>query len=219
MDYYEETTNRAVQYVTVEEIKRRNIQSLNNLNLDKQEVTGKLNKRLIELSQVVDEYCNTRFVPTSDNFFVDLIEKVRVRRTPLLEVSGLSVKGITLVENEEFFVYRDQNRIEINYEPPPTVFFKKAVHIDYVFGFLEIPQTVRDVIIEILALETVHNSSNGHSTLRSESWDGEYNYQRHSGKDNTLAELRKDILKRLDPFVQPRYVEPRRDGNVRARVL
>ena len=212
-------TINSTRYVIPEEVRLRRINALERFNADDEDSTNKLNKRLIELSLVVDEYCNTRFIPTHDNFFVDFSEKFRSRRTPLLDVEDINIGESTLIENQHYFVYEEQNRIELNYELPDDIYFKRAVSVSYQFGFPEIPQTVKDVIIDLLVLEEGFNSGAGQSSLQSENWDSEYSYQSHSGKDNTLAELRKNILSRLAPFVQPKYVPPKRDGNVRVMVI
>lgn len=210
---------KSSQYVTSEEVIRRQNTSLERFNTDDEVIISELNKRLMELSLVVDEYCNTKFIPTDDNFFVDFSEKFKVRRTPLLNVNDINIGNYKLIENINFFSYLEQNRIELKYELPQGIYFKKAVRVFYKFGFLEIPQTVKDVIVELLALEEGFNSSAGHPAIQSENWDNEYSYQSHSGKDNTLAELRKNILARLNPYIQPKYIEPKRDGNIRVMVI
>jgi len=168
------------------------------------------------VSAEIDEYCNTRFEPTEDSYFHDLCEKFHTRRQPLVEVTSLKLCGCGLKENRDFFVYPEDSRIEI--EDLNAKRYKKALEINYLFGYSEVPATVKQVIVDLLKLdaETKNSPLQG---MQSENWNGEYSYARQSSKDFTPAELRKNILSRLDIFKIEPFTEVKNTRVARARLI
>ncbi len=200
-------------YLTLDEIKNFGVETINKLS--DEEITN-----LIKIySGVVDDYCNTRFVETEQDFLSDVVSKIKAPKTPLLSIIKMTYKDKTLTEdviledNEDYFAYQSRNIIEIN----DTSLYKKkkkSIHINFTYGFLEIPQTVKLVVLELIKLKT--NSSNKDDLLFSESFDGEYMYQKNNSK--TTTDYEKDILSKLDIFKQEVY-EPIVEKGVNIRVI
>lgn len=88
-------------YVTVEEVRGRNIEVLNNISDEE------LAMQIESISTEVEEYCNTRFRPTTDIYKLDLCDCFYLRHRPLLEVTSLKLNKVPLIEDEEFFTYPD----------------------------------------------------------------------------------------------------------------
>lgn len=167
-------------------------------------------------SKEIDEYCNTKFLPTEDIYNFDLCEKFYTRHRPLLNVTSLCLHGVELEENEVFFVYIDNSKININ--PLECQNRKKALEINYIYGYKEVPATVKQVLIDLLKLDIETNDSRSIG-LQSENWDSEYSYSMYGSKDFTPAEFRKNILKRLDIFKIEPYIELKNTRIVKARLL
>lgn len=197
-------------YVTVDEIKQKEIKSLENLSDDKLECYIEL------MSGEVDEYCNTKFKPTKDIYTLDYKRKFFTRKQPLISINNIKLEEYPLFENEDFFVYIEKSRIELAEFKVERV--KKAIKIDYLYGYEKVPVTVKQVIIDLIKLQEESKNSilNG---IQSENFDGEYSYSLHSSKDFTPSELRKAILERLDIFKVKPYIETNNNRIVKARLL
>jgi hypothetical protein len=171
-------------YVSYDEVKNRNIKTLESLS--QEHIEG----RLSAISKMVDEYCNTKFEPTVDTFKSDLREKIIVRKRPLLDTVSILVNDEEINKDEDFFVDVDLNIIEIdeiiNYERK-----RKNVQIEYEYGYKEAPETVKDVIVELLVLE--ESEKNAAGNMKSQSWE-DYSY---TMEDSDKRKTKKDILDRL----------------------
>jgi hypothetical protein len=188
-----------------------NIPSLKDLN----EATLML--KIEQVSGEIDEYCNTRFLPTEDTFTLDFTERFHTRRGPLIEVTVLFVNGMEMLQNREYFEYPETSRIEFCRNLNVDC-YRKAIEVRYIFGHETVPATVKAVIVELVKLD-VEASSIQIDGLHSENWDGEYQYSKVTSKDLTPAEIRNAILSRLDKFKVPIFVEPIDRGVVRARLI
>lgn len=197
-------------YITLEELKALNISSFTTLSDEQLEYQINL------ISKEINEYCNTKFTPTQDIYNFDLCEKFYTRNKPLLKVTALCLHKIELQENETFFVYIDNAKININ--PMECENRKKALEISYIYGYEETPATVKQVLIDLLKLDIETNNSRSIG-LQSENWDSEYSYSMYGSKDFTPAEFRKNILKRLDIFKVEPCIELKNTRIVRARLL
>ncbi len=197
-------------YVTVDEIKQKEIKSLENLSDNKLECYIEL------MSGEVDEYCNTKFKLTKDIYTLDYKRKFFTRKQPLISVNNIELEEYPLFENEDFFVYTEKSRIELAEFKVERV--KKAIKIEYLYGYKEVPATVKQVIIDLIKLQEESKNAilNG---IQSENFDGEYSYSLHSSKDFTPSELRKAILERLDIFKVKPYIETNNNRIVKAMLL
>lgn len=197
-------------YITLKEIRNLNIDSINSSSNEE------INYYLELISKEIDEYCNTRFEPTEDIINIDYKKYIYTVKKPLLYVSSAYLKDIELVENEDFFVYSENSKIEFNDLNVENI--KKALILTYFYGYTEVPGTVKTVIIDLLKLD-LESKNIKYSGMQSENWDGEYSYTMNSSKDLISYELRKDILKRLDMFIVEPYKETYKERLVRARVI
>ncbi|GMG96251.1 hypothetical protein [Tepidimicrobium xylanilyticum] len=174
-------------YLTVEDIKNSRVAALKELPDEF------IVKRLIDLSRVIDEYCNTKFIPTGTEWTTDLRRKIKTLKKPLLHVDELKVFGVTLVENEDYYVYPEKNAIEFE-DISKYQKRKKAVYIKYTYGYEEIPAIVKEVLLELFK-ESIVNANNIYR-VKSEQWE-DYSY---TLADNT--ETMQNILSRLDRFIE-----------------
>ena len=175
-------------------------------------------ERMIEqVSGEIDEYCNTRFLPTEDTFTLDFTERFHTRRGPLIMVKVLYVNGMEMLQNREYFEYPESSRIEFCRNLKVDC-YRRAIEVRYIFGHETVPATVKAVIVELVKLD-IEASTTPMDGIHSENWDGEYQYTKATSKDLTPVEIRNSILARLDKFKVPVFVEPIDTGVVRARLI
>ena len=176
-----------------------------------------LERRISLVSGEIDEYCNTRFLPTKDIFTLDYTERFHTRRGPLIVVDVLFVNGMEMLQNREYFEYPESSRIEFcrNLQVGN---YRKAIEVRYLFGHDTVPATVKSVIVDLIKLD-VEAATTQLDGIHSENWDGEYQYSKVTSKDLTPGELRNSILSRLDKFKVPVFVEPIDTSTVRARLI
>ncbi|WP_129596026.1 hypothetical protein [Anaerophilus nitritogenes] len=180
-------------YVSYDEVKKRNIKILESLPKEH------IEDRLSSISKMVDEYCNTKFKPTIDTYKTDLREKIIVRKRPLLQVDSLRINDEIIIEDQDFYVEKDSNLIEID-EPINYKRRRKNVKIEYQYGYDEVPETVKDVIIELLILEESEKDMTGN--MKSQSWE-DYSYTR---EDSDKLKTKEDILSRLLIYQEDREI-------------
>lgn len=197
-------------YVTVDEIKALNIKKISNLSEEKLEYYIKI------ISKEIDEYCNTVFEPTKESDKLDYKKLIYVKKRPLIKIEEIIINEKNLQENKHFFVYPEKSKVEfidMKIKNP-----KRAVTLYYIYGFENVPATVKSVIVDLLKL-TEESNSYSNTGIQSENWDGEYSYSMHSSKDFLPTELRKNILQRLDIFKQNSYEESENYRVVKAMLL
>ncbi len=199
-------------YVTVEEVRGRNVEVLNNMSAEE------LAMQIESISAEVEEYCNTKFRPTTDNYKLDLCDSFYLRHRPVLEVTSLKLNKIPLIEDEEFFTYPDVAKVVVTINKNDVKTFRKALEIEYKYGYEKVPATVKQVIIDLIKLDETAKNYQAVG-LQSENWAGDYSYTANTSKDFTPTNLRKDILSRLDDFVEEEYTEPKTNRTVKARIL
>lgn len=194
----------AESYVTVEDIRESRVAGLEELP------SYFIQKRLNELSRVIDEYCDTRFEPTQAEWRTDLKSKVKVLNTPLISVEEVSVLNDTLIEDEHYYVYPERDTIEIegimNYPKR-----KKALSLRYTYGYAEVPALVKEVLMELFK-DSISMLKQSSGRIKSESWE-DYTY--------TLAdstEVVQGMLGRLSRF-KKQYEPERASDKVRAMLL
>jgi hypothetical protein len=199
-------------YITIDEVKERNIDVLKDMS------DNEMVKQIELISQEIDEYCNTRFQPTEDMYKLDLCDKFYTRHKPLLEVNSLKLITKELVPDEEYFAYTEISKIVLDANIEGILKFRKALEVNYSYGYNVVPATVKQVLIDLIKLDeyTKNYQSTG---VQSENWDGEYSYTANTSKDFTPTNLRKDILSRLKDFVVDEYTEPKTNRTVKVRVL
>jgi hypothetical protein len=166
---------------------------------------------IMQASSIVDEYCRTRFEPTEDSYSLDFTSKFYTRRRPLLDVSYLSLNGIRLSKNVDFYVYPESSRVDVVKTPAAI---KKALSVKYMYGYATVPATVKQVIVELIKFNTESHSVSSVG-LKSESWD-DYSYEMG---DATIKGSHQGILSLLDMFVEQPYVEAGGARTVRARLI
>ena len=174
-------------YLTVEEVKNSRVAAFEGLPDEF------IEKRLENLSKVIEEYCNTRFVPTETEWNTDLKRKIRTIKKPLLYVNELKVLGTNLEENEDFYVYPEKSLIEFEniseYKKR-----KKVLYINYTYGYEEVPAIVKEVLLELFKDSLVN--ANTTNRVKSEQWE-DYSYTLADSTETT-----QNILARLDRFIE-----------------
>ena len=205
-------------YATNEEYKRR----YPNTELSESEIE----LDIITISKIAEEYCNTRFVPTPDTYKLDFVRKFYTKKAPLLSVSSMTVHKSILEEDLEFYVYNENRLIEIDEELEPPDKMKKAISVQYSYGYETVPIVVKEVILDLINLnDEIAKGELSNVTYQSESWDNEYTRARATGEENSTAGIRKSILSRLDPYkvLDISYLSAldfeNGKGNVRAMLL
>lgn len=162
----------------------------------------------------IEEYCNTTFKPTTNLEKRDASTKIYLKKRPLLGVNTIHVKNIPLTEDTNFYVYPEKNLVEI-----PDLFDivqnvpKRSILIDYSFGYVKVPSTVKSVLKDLIRLQVEKDNSKLGLTMKSEGWE-DYNYSR----GDSPQVIEKDILGRLLKYVESETVDDS-DGNVRAYLI
>lgn len=173
-------------------------------------------ERLIALySSMVDEYCNTKFEPTTAEFIADISSQIRLPKGPLLQVEGVAYQGDTMLQGMEYYVYPEKGLVTIadtaKYDEK-----KRSLHILYQYGYESVPAIVKKAVMDLIGLDA--QSGDGGLLMAQENWDGEYSYQRNTNK--TAEDIRRSVLAFLDIFKQPEYKPVIQGyGDVRARLL
>lgn len=191
-------------YLTVEDIKESKVAALIELSDEF------IEKRLEILSGVIDEYCNTKFIPTKIEWRTDLKSKVRTLKKPLINVINLKIQDDLLEEDLDYYVYPERNLIEFE----DTLEYKrrkKALYIKYVYGHEEVPAIVKEVLLELL--KDSMEGSNVSGRVKSEQWE-DYQY--------TLADSSKSILgilSMLDRFIEDEEEIIESSNKIRAMLL
>lgn len=200
-------------YVTLEEIKALDIKNLANLNDDI------LISEIGLVSKEIDEYCNTRFEPANDKYTLDYKKVFYTRKQPFINIESLILQGEiqqSLIEDTDFFVYTEKSRIEMADLEIKKI--KKALCIEYMYGYVETPSTVKKVLIDIIKLDADTKDTKLTGGIVTETWE-DYSYSLYSSKDFTPIELRKNILSRLDMFKVLPYIETENNRLVNVRLL
>jgi hypothetical protein len=142
------------------------------------------------ISDTICEYCNTTFelVERIDERYDSRVEITLLNR-PIHEVTTISDDGALLMEDADFFVYEDK----IVLESPSKK--KKGVLITYISGFDDIPQTVKDVALELAKYRSFRSSEGNLLYYKSQKTE-ERAYE--IGDNDEI-----DILSRLSRWVQP----------------
>ena len=153
-------------YLTVEEVKESRITVLEGLPDEF------IAKRIEDLSSLIDEYCNTRFIPTTAEWKMDLKRRVKMFRKPLLSVEELKVQEDLLLEDEDYYVYPEKNLIEFE-DISEFKRRKKALYIKYIYGYKEVPAIVKEVLLELFRDSVVGATTT--SKVKSEQWE-DYSY-------------------------------------------
>lgn len=196
-------------YLTIEEVKKYNIESINALS--DEELTAKITL----YSEIVDEYCNTKFSPVRHTEKLNASSKLRLSKTPILSVESVKyLNEIELKEDIDYYIYLQKNVIEID-----DIFLndierrKNALTIQYEYGYKEVPAIVKAVILDLLKLDI--STKDIDENLKGENWDGEYSYTRSSKETESR---KKDILSLLDNLIEHEYVS-QNTGDVRIRII
>lgn len=191
-------------YLTVEDIKESKVAALIELPDEF------IRKRLENLSGVIDEYCNTKFIPTKIEWRTDLKSKVRTLKKPLINVINLKIQDNLLEEDLDYYVYPERNLIEFE----DTLEYKrrkKTLYIKYVYGHEEVPAIVKEVLLELF--KDSIEGSNVSGRVKSEQWE-DYQY--------TLADSSKSILgilSLLDRFIEDEEEIVESSNKIRAMLL
>ncbi len=191
-------------YLTVKDIKNSRVASLTELP------DSFIEKRLIDLSKVIDEYCNTTFKPTQAEWKTDLRLKVRTLKKPLISVEEVKVLDEALVEDEDYYVYPEKNLIEFE-DISRYKKRKKALNFKYTYGYVEVPAIVKEVLLELFkdSLE----SANTVGKIKSEQWE-DYSYTLSDSTETT-----QNILSRLDRFIEDEEEIVEGKNKIRAMLL
>ena len=191
-------------YLTVEDIKESKVAALIELPDDF------IEKRLINLSKVIDEYCNTRFVPTKIEWRTDLKRKVKTLKRPLINVINLKVQDDPLEEDLDYYVYPERNLIEfediLEYKRR-----KKALYIKYAYGYTEVPAIVKEVLLELF--KDSIEGSNISGRVQSEQWE-DYQYTLSNSSQSI-----KGILSMLDRFIEDEEDIVESSNKIRAMLI
>lgn len=192
-------------YLTVEDIKNSRVAALEELPDEF------IEKRLESLSKVIEEYCNTSFKPIQTEWKTDLKSRVKVLKKPLISVEEVNVLGETLVEDEDYYVYPEKNRIEFENISRYSR-RKKALTIKYTYGYGKVPAIVKEVLLELFKDSLVN--ANTTSRVKSEQWE-DYSYTLADSTETT-----QNILARLDRFIEDDLDYVEEDTNkIRAMLL
>lgn len=191
-------------YLTVDDIKESKVAALVELPDDF------IIKRLEILSGVIDEYCNTKFVPIEIEWRTDLKSKVKTLKRPLITVNELMIQDNLLEEDLDYYVYPERNLIEfediLEYKRR-----KKTLYIKYVYGHEEVPAIVKEVLLELF--KDSIEGSNVSGRVKSEQWE-DYQY--------TLTDSSKSIkgiLSMLDRFIEDEEEIIESPNKIRAMLL
>ena len=192
-------------YLTVEEVKESRITALEGLPDEF------IAKRIEALSRLIDEYCNTRFLPTTVEWKTDLKRRIKTFRKPLLTVDELKILEDQLEEDEDYYVYPEKNLIEFE-DISQYQRRKKALYIKYTFGYEETPVAVKEVLLELFRDSVVHSGTT--SKVKSEQWE-DYSYTLADSTETALS-----ALSMLDRFIEDDtlYVEES-TNKIRAMLL
>lgn len=189
-------------YVDIAEIKKRNIKIFKSLSDEY------ILDRLSCLSKEVEEYCHTKFAPTEDIQKSDLSSSLKTRKQPLLSVDQITINGAIKTEDVDYYVYPEQSLIEIE-NPAQYDRKKRTVTIRYLYGYEEVAQTVKDVIIELLQYEEEIKEIG--ILMESESWE-DHNY-------NKSKKTKETILARLDKYCITEEDMQLQNANTNVRVM
>lgn len=192
-------------YLTVEEVNESRITALEGLPDEF------IAKRIEDLSRLIDEYCNTRFLPTTVEWKTDLKRRIKTFRKPLLTVDELKILEDQLEEDEDYYVYPEKNLIEFE-DISQYQRRKKALYIKYTFGYEETPVAVKEVLLELFRDSVVHSGTT--SKVKSEQWE-DYSYTLADSTETALS-----ALSMLDRFIEDDtlYVEES-TNKIRAMLL
>lgn len=192
-------------YLTVEEVNESRITALEGLPDEF------IAKRIEDLSRLIDEYCNTRFLPTTVEWKTDLKRRIKTFRKPLLAVDELKILEDQLEEDEDYYVYPEKNLIEFE-DISQYQRRKKALYIKYTFGYEETPVAVKEVLLELFRDSVVHSGTT--SKVKSEQWE-DYSYTLADSTETALS-----ALSMLDRFIEDDtlYVEES-TNKIRAMLL
>ena len=150
------------------------------------------------ITQLIQEYCNTTFEEVSRDEKYDSKTELVPRFRPIISVTSLIDDGALLVEDRDFFVYEDKIYLE------SASCKRKAVRIQYSSGFVEVPQTVKEVF----------TATEGSLLFYKSQKIEERSYERDLDLDEET------ILDKLRAWVQPVATELKRgDGNFRVGVI
>lgn len=190
-------------YISIDDVKSSNIAIFEGLE------DSYIQKRLNNLSRVIDEYCNTKFTPTEDNWRTDLRARNKVPRKPLISVESVEVRGSLLSEDTDYYVYEEKNLIEIE-NISEYKNRKKALTLNYTYGYREVPAIVKEVLLELFK-DGISNLTHTVGRVKSEQWE-DYSYT----LDN--SDTIEPILLRLSRFIEEDEVE-RQSNKIRAMLL
>lgn len=191
-------------YLTVEDIENSRVAAFEGLHDDF------IENRLKALSGVIDEYCNTKFVPTKTEWNTDLKRKVKTLKKPLLFVDKLKVLGNELEEDFDYYVYPERNLIEFE-DISDYKRRKKALYLIYTYGYEEVPAIVKEVLLELFK-DSLSNA-NITNKVKSEQWE-DYSY---TLSDST--ETIQSILSILDKYIEDEEEITEGRNKVRAMLL
>lgn len=159
------------------------------------------------ITQLIQEYCNTTFEEVSRDEKYDSKTELVPRFRPIISVTSLIDDGALLVEDRDFFVYEDKIYLE------SASCKRKAVRIQYSSGFVEVPQTVKEVAVELFRFK-VFTATEGSLLFYKSQKIEERSYERDPYLDEET------ILDKLRAWVQPVATELKRgDGNFRVGVI
>lgn len=191
-------------YLTVEDVKKSQVAALIELPDEF------IEKRLEVLSGVIDEYCNTKFVPTKIEWRTDLKRKVKTLKRPLINVMNLKIQDDLLEEDLDYYVYPERNLVEfediLEYKRR-----KKTLYIKYVYGHEEVPAIVKEVLLELFKASM--EGSNVSGRVKSEQWE-DYSYTLSDS-----AETIQSILSMLDRYVEDEEEIIESSNKIRAMLL
>lgn len=167
-----------------------------------------------EKESIIEEHCKTSFKPLQWTQKNDPTLRVILRKKPVIKIDTMTVKGVPLKEDTDFYSYPEKSLVEIpdlfkNFRDIP----RRAIVTEYTYGFEKVPATVKKVLKDLVKLEL--EEENTSLSMSSEDFDSEYSYQK---RDKTPAVLEAEILSRLGPYIQSEDIEES-DGNVRALLV
>lgn len=162
----------------------------------------------------VEEYCNTKFTPTTATCRRDYSAQITPPKQPLISVQSIIVNTTSLAQDTDFYADIEQGFIQI-WKSFDSV-NRNGVNINYTYGYAEMPATVESVIMDLMKFTVESRQTDGNK--ESEDFAGEYTYT--SKKAMERAKERDSILKRLEKYIEPEVVQSTRtDNKVKAMIL
>lgn len=151
-------------------------------------------------SAVIEGYCNRSFSSietVTEKYDVGIGQtSIILKHAPIVDVEYVLLAGKSLVENVDYFLYKDSGRIAIKRDLTLASYGPQALEVKYSHGYQTAPNDVKEITLELAAAMFNKASVEGISSEKLGDYSVEYEDYLFHLRYSTEWSLAREILEK-----------------------